>query len=200
MNWIVNGRLVKITVLLAIGAVLNVATAWACALVLDIGAASPSALYTPLGTEHHWEVFRWDNAPGTRVLSRQWGGMGPAQFNPGQPEALVPGWMSIDPPDRDAPEDVSQVGEAWGYPMRSMSCSSESRSVAGGPLTTTSGGIARLRPAERRGGRGLYLPLHPIWAGFSVNTVLYALVCMVIFAAARDVTRVIRRRGDIVTA
>ena len=60
--------------------------------------------------------------------------------------------------------------------------------------------VARLRPAQRPGGRGLHLPLHPIGTGFWVNTVLYALLGLVVYAAARDVIRVVRRRRDIVLA
>jgi hypothetical protein len=191
----VRSRFLWITLSLAIGAVINVAAAWTCALAADIGAASASELYTPLGPEHHWEVFRWDSGPGTRVFSNCWSGMPPAPFNAGPPETLLPGWMNIDPPDQDAPEVVSHIGEAWGYPMRSMSCRTESRPVADGTVTTTSG-VVRLRSAEHRGGRGLYLPMTPIWAGFSVNTVLYALLGLVVYAAARDLSRLVRRRRD----
>ncbi|MHC4275205.1 MAG: hypothetical protein ACYSUR_16275 [Planctomycetota bacterium] len=194
MYWTVKGHLVKITALLAIGAVVNVATAWACALALDIGEASVSELYTPLGPEHHWEVFRWDAAPGTRVVARCWRGMGPSPYNPGAPELLLPRWTSIDPPDRDTPEAVSHVGEAWGYPMRSMSCGSVSRPAADGSLITATRGIARLQSSDRRGGAGLYLPTKPIWTGFSVNTVLYALVGLAVYGALRDSSRLLRRR------
>jgi hypothetical protein len=197
MYWIVRRHLVRIAVLLAIGAVINVATAWACALMFDIGAAPAWELYTPLGAEHHWEVFRWDGGPGTRVVSRCWAGLAPAPHNLGWPEELLPGWMSIDPPDRDAPVIVSRIGEAWGYPMRSMSCRSESRPAADGTMTTATSGVARLRPADRRGGRGLYLPLNPVWIGFSVNTALYALLGLVVCAAGRDLGRLVRRRDSL---
>jgi len=185
---------VKITVLLAIGAVVNVATAWACALALDIGEASVSELYTPLGPEHHWEVFRWDSTPGTRVVARCWRGMAPSPYNPGAPELLLPRWTNIDPPDRNTPEVVAHVGEAWGYPMRSMSCRSVSRPAADGSLITTTSGIARLQSADRRGGAGLYLPTKPIWTGFSINTVLYALVGLAVYGAIRDSSRLMRGR------
>jgi hypothetical protein len=190
----VRGHLVKITVLLAIGAVVNIAAAWASALALDIGAAPVSELYTPLGPEHHWEVFRWDAAAGTRVVARCWHGMAPSPFNPGEPELLLPHWSNIDPPNRDAPEAVSHVGEAWGYPMRSMSCRFVSRPAADGTMTTDTSGIARLQSADRRGGSGLYLPTKPIWTGFSVNTVLYALAGLVVYGAMRDTSRRLRGR------
>jgi hypothetical protein len=180
---------------LAIGAVINVATAWSCALALDLGAAPTFELYTALGAEHHWEVFRWEDGPGTRVLSRCWSGTAPAPYNAGDPENLLPGWMDIDRPRPDAPEDISHIGEAWGYPMRSMSYRSVSRPLAGKTSTATSG-LVLLRSAERRGGRGLYLPVTPIWAGFSVNTLLYALVGLVVYAVARDLVRMVRRRRD----
>ena len=60
--------------------------------------------------------------------------------------------------------------------------------------------VARPGPAQRPGGPRLYLPLHPIWTGFGVNTALYALLDLVVYAAARDVIRVVRRRRYILMA
>ena len=75
-----------------------------------------------------------------------------------------------------------------------MSCRSVSRPTADGSLITTTRGIARLRSADRRGGAGLYLPTKPIWTGFSVNTVLYALVGLAVYGALRDSSRLMRGR------
>jgi hypothetical protein len=189
----------RITVCLALGAVVNVATAWACALVFDVGAATASELYTLLGPGHHWEVFRWSGGPGTRVLSRSWTGMPPVQYNPGEPEWLIPGWMGVDLPDPDAREDVAQVWEGWGFPMASMSCRSVARTAADGSFTTTPRGVLQVRPPSRPGARGLYVPLIPIWTGFSINTVFYALLVFAASAAARDLSRFVSRRRLVAT-
>ena len=190
----------KIPVVIVIAAALNVATAWACALVVDIGAAPVREFYTALGGENHWEVFRWDRGTGTRVLSYCWSGRAPALCNPGRPETLLPHWGSIDPPDPDAPDIVSRIDEAWGFPMRSMLGRFESRPTADGTALMTRTGVISFRPAEPGGERGLYLPLIPVWTGFLVNTAVCALVVLVVYAGVRDLGRMARRRRESVAA
>jgi hypothetical protein len=185
--------LLKIAALLVIGAALNVTTAWACALAVDIGDAPARELYAALGSENHWEVFRWDRGAGTRVMSYCWNGRAPAPCNPGRPETLLAHWGSIDPPEPAAPALVSRIDEAWGFPMRSMLGRFESRPTADGTASVTRRGVLSLRPAEPGGERGLYLPLIPIWTGFLVNTALYALVVLVACAGVRDLSRSARR-------
>ena len=41
---------------------------------LDRGDGRISELYAQLPGERHWEVYRWDNAAGTRVFSKCWTG------------------------------------------------------------------------------------------------------------------------------
>lgn len=187
-------RFVVIAVLLAVGAAINVAVAWIGALTVDIGAGVVSELYSPLPDDHHWEVFRWDNGPGNRIVSQCWSGPAPRPANLGDPADLLSGWGHIEPPDRDRPQPASHIDEAWGFPMRSMSCRFESRPGPAGAAINADANVLRLRGADRSGAGGLYLPLKPVAPGFAVDTLLYAMLAMVLYAAARDITGVVRRR------
>ena len=196
----VKRRLLTIAGLLAAGAALSVAVAWTSALTLDVSHGRLTELYTELGQEHHWEIYRWDNAPGTRVFSRTWYGFAPGPYNNGDPADLLASWGRTVPPDPDTPEVVSYIDEAWGFPFRSVACRTVSRPTPEGRHTTVSSHVLRLTKPRRPGGSSLYLPLRPVWGGLAVNSLLYALLVLVIYAVARDIRRAIRRRRDIVAA
>ncbi len=187
-------RLLAIAALVAAGTLLNLIVAWTGALTMDVSRGRLTELYTELGSDHHWEIYRWDNAPGTRVFSRTWSGLAPGPYNNGDPADLLAAWGRTAPPDHDAPEVVSCIDEAWGVPFRSMACRTVSRPTPEGRFTTVSSHVLRLTEPRRPGGSGLYLPLRPAWGGFAVNSLLYALLALVIYALARDLTRAVRRR------
>lgn len=161
-----------VAVFLVLGAALNVAVAWTCAATMDIGRGTVLELYSPVNGTDHWEVFRWDRTAGTRVLSRCWAGTGPAEFNPGDPTLLLARWGTIEAPGAVAARDLSQIDEAWGYPMRSMARRFDSSLAGGMPQ----------RP-----------PLEPLWTGFTVNTIVFALASMVVYALLRDGGAILRR-------
>lgn len=180
---------------LALGAVINVAVAWGCATVLDLGHGRVSELYVELPGERHWEVFRWDNAAGTRVLSKCWTGFAPGPYNPGEPQDLLAWWGRIEPPDSTG----AAIDEGWGLPLRTMSLHTVTEAAPGRTVETPAIGVFRVTMP-----RGVvHLPLVPVWGGFLVNTVVYALAVIVAWAAMRDLVRAIGRRardGRCVTA
>ncbi len=176
------------------GAVLNIAVAWTCAVATDIGRGTISELYTEIGLEHSWEVYRWDNAAGTRVMSRVWRGFAPGPYNHGDPAGLLATWGRIDVPSEPLPPSHSEIDEGWGFPMRSVGCHFTLLWNDQGDRSTSQVGVLKLRASTGVGDRGLYLPLNLLWRGFVINTIVYALVIVAIHGVVRDVARAIRRR------
>ena len=187
-------RAALLALLLPLGALINVAVAWAGALFSDLASGKLCELYAELPGGHHWEVYRWDRALGTRVLSRCWLGPAPGPYNHGDPAKLLPRGGRLFPLDTAAPQEQSDVEEGWGFPFRSLSCRAAIRPDGGATKTTTTGAI-RLRVPRRAGERGLYLPLVPLWGGFALDALLYGLLSLVLYAAARDLRRALRRRA-----
>ncbi len=178
--------------LVAIGAVLNVTVAWTCAAVVDLGHQSVEELYTDIGDEYHWEVYRWKNAWGTRVLSRCWRGFASGPYNHGNPADLVASWGWIETPVDPVAPSRSEIDDGWGVPLRSMGCHVTVQWSDDGEKSFSRTGVLTMRSAAGAGDRGIYLPLRPLWLGFAGNTIAYALVVIAIRGAVRDLVRAIR--------
>ena len=182
------------TGLTVLGAVLNIAVAWTCSVSMDLGRGTISELYAEVGLEHSWEVYRWDNAAGTRILSRCWRGFAPGPYNRGDPATLLSSWGRIVAPSEPLPASRSGVDEGWGFPMRSVGCHYDLVWTDQGETSTSDAGVLRLRTSTGPGDRGLYLPVKPLWTGFVINTIVYALTVIAIHGVVRDAARAIRRR------
>ncbi len=190
----VKRHLLRAAGLAACGAVLNIAVAWTCAATMDLGHGTVSELYAEVGTEHSWEVYRWDNVAGTRIMSRCWRGFAPGPYNHGDPATLLATWGRIVAPSEPLPASRSGVDEGWGLPMRSVGCYYDLLWTDQGEKSTSKAGVLRLRKSAGPGQRGLYLPVKPLWSGFVINTIVYALVVVAIHGVVRDIARAIRRR------
>lgn len=182
-------RLLKLVLLAAVGAALNLAVAWGGAATLDVGDGEVRELYARLGDGNHWEVYRWERWAGTRIMSRCWNGSAEGPFNAGEPETLLASWGAIKPPNSGRPNLVNSIDEAWGFPMRSMKCHLVSRPAGKGEVTV-SAGIARIGEGPDR----VALPLQPVWTGFAVDSAVYGLACFAAFAGLRDLARAVRGR------
>ena len=180
------------TGLVAIGAVLNVAVAWACAAAVDLGRQSVHRLYTDIGDEHHWEVYRWKCIWGTRVMSRCWTGPGPGSDNYGNPADLVASWGWIETPVAPLAPSRSEIDDGWGVPLRSMGCHVTVQWSDDGEKSFSKTGVFTMRASTGPGNHGVYLPLRPLWLGFAGNTIVYALVVIAVRGAVRDLVRAIR--------
>ena len=178
--------------LVAIGAVLNVTVAWTCALLVDLGHQRVDELYGDIGDEHHWEVYRWKGIAGTRILSRCWTSFAPGPYNHGDPSDLLARWGRIETPADPLPPSRSEIDEGWGVPMRSMGCHMTEQWSAEADKSFSRTGIFTLRALKGPGDRSVYLPLRPLWLGFALNTIVYALVVIAIRGVVRDVVRAIR--------
>ena len=175
----------RLLIVAAVGAVLNLAVAWTCALTIDLGHGQVSELFADVGPEHHWQVYRWDTIAGSRIMSRCWRGFAPGPFNHGLPAELLSGWGRIDTPTAPRPLARTEIDEGWGLPMRSMGCHFAVQWTTDGKDSLNSG-VLSFRASTGAGDRGLYLPLTPLWLGFALNTIVYALVIIAVRGAVRD--------------
>ncbi|MHC4429569.1 MAG: hypothetical protein ACYS0D_13340 [Planctomycetota bacterium] len=172
----------------------TVAIAWIGAATTDAARGAVLELYAKIGAEHHWTVYRWNRAVSTRIISRSWSGFGGGPYREGRPEILLAGWGRIEPPDPATTETVTQVDEAWGFPLKAMACGVRVIDEAGGAVGVSTDAMWRLGGRAAGGGYDRYLPLRPLVWGLVVNSALYAVLSLVVYAAARDATRFVSRR------
>ena len=170
----------------ALGAMLNLAVAWTCALTINLGNGQVSELFTDIGPDHHWEVYRWDTFAGTRIMSRCWKGNAPGPVNHGDPADHLSIWGTIDTPTAPLPRVRSEIDEGWGFPMRSMGCYFTVQSTTDGEPRSHNTGVLSIRKSNGVGESGLYLPMTPLWLGSVLNTIVYALVIVAVHGAVRD--------------
>jgi hypothetical protein len=160
--------------LLMLGVIVNVAVAWRC--YID-GITDQSLL-------------NWSNA----------GRMGPATS-----EDIA--WVAEHAPRNIKPPTMSKQQTLTGYQLRQMLChdpaiNGTQRYRAGWPMLAVTGEEFRWRPQDatrpHREYRGMvvfrdrmkfmppsipYLPVRPVWPGFALNTVFFATIVWLLFAA-----------------
>ena len=211
---------VKIVVLLIIGAVVNIAVAWGCALGLPLltvsgpfgrsGATGDRAPYwiveelDRLGaTRYVWThvSFDFDNTPGTVLYI----------FDETEPVDLdgLPRWSRLDyakpPPQKYRGWGLFFIDDARGWPLLAMSSFSALGvdPVMDALLVKSSGGFsppASLRPkppfvdVEDELFNRPIVPLRPIWPGFAINTLFYAAILWLLTFSVFTTRRIIRRR------
>ncbi len=197
-------RLFKLVVFLMLGAVVNVAVAWGCALWVDRGQAKIAAGRTLQG--YIWVVRRGSARGAEFVLwVRTYGDIEVAFPGEGNwPPDLIPSWSTIsheiDPAGPKIYGSQTQMQDARGWPMLSMRCTflrarsgvgvRTRREVVGGlemPPRIWTGGSVRYRKDRA-------LPYIPIALGFVVNTLLYAAFIGLPIAGRSAGRRVIRRK------
>ncbi len=176
----------RVLIVAVLGAVLNLAVAWTSALTMDLGHGQVSELFAEVGPDHHWEVYRWDNFTGTRIMSRCWSGFATGPYNYGDPADLLSMWGRIDTPTAPLPRSRSEIDEGWGLPMRSMGCHFVLQSTADGEPDSHRTGVLAFRKSKGVGDPGLYLPMTPLWLGSVLNTIVYALIIVAVRGGVRD--------------
>lgn len=180
-------RLLIVALFLCLGAVLNVAVAWACAVSIDVFKADVVQAYLP-GPEVRWEVVRWTRAGATWFDSRQMrGGTGPEDAKGPSPGKLVCEWSGFSTPTPEFRSGSATVeirnADGRGWPALSMWSEVRRKSYIrdqGWVNQPVQGGIDTLLPPWKLGTGQMarsvprVLPLRPIWPGFAVNTISYA--------------------------
>ncbi|MCH8825222.1 MAG: hypothetical protein IH984_17135 [Planctomycetes bacterium] len=202
-------RLFKLALFLLLGAIVNVAVAWGCAIRLDIRKSSGTSLYRSLypdesqSEDPFWMVSRLTR-PGAMHLFSHRGmphhGPSPSALE-GLPESLVPNWARDEllPWQSSSITQLNDFGnwtvDARGWPQLSLWCVWARK-------------ILRLRPAEggiqlperwvmehdRQWLRVTTLPYRPIWPGFAINTIFYATILWLLTLGPFTARRMIRRK------
>ena len=179
-------RLLIIAIFLLLGAVVNVAVAWGCALGLDLSSAiMATGTDGPDGLGDTWVIRVWTRTGSVRVSSHRFVGVHSSDTTATE---LVPAWTGFGVP---LPQYVSRTelyesrfADAWGWPLLSMWHQTDK---AFSPQKTIRAGV----PVA-----GRILPLRPLWPGFAVNTLLYATLLWLLIPGPLDLRRFLRlRRG-----
>ncbi len=196
-------RLLIVAVFLLAGAVVNVAVAWGFAAwnpkIVDFYRWTAQ----PQGAESLWVAQI--NSPGsTRLLFAK------GVFAPPEPtdivvaeEDLLPSWAVLAGRGINAVESGGHWEKIWdarGWPARSMYCEFEMAQRGAFATSIELGGIelapSRHLPPARTRSDWRALPLRPLWPGFAVNTLLYAVVLWLLIPGPFALRRFIRvRRG-----
>ena len=188
-----------VIVLLLLGAIVNVAVAWGCAWwVMDSKEVDRGKITTALDAEGRgiewWEASRREAFGSTLFGSTRWRAtQGMRVVTEGTaPSELLPRWAHFDEPGEKfaGGKTRREMSGALlrGWPCRALACWSHPGSDGSSELLM---GIF-CGFAEDEFPR--VLPLRPLWPGFVVNTVLYAIVVWPIYCALLTLRRLIRRK------
>ncbi len=197
-------RVVLVTLLfLLAGAIVNIAVAWGAALfvTLDDQARTRHDVFTDRkGTTAFpsYTVHRWQRAGALRVQVYRGDYSGRPSQNTADLEDLVPHWGAefLHVPELDGPVDARHFDEqAWGdravdargWPCLSLWGGVRTPFRSGQPDEWVTAWAHPLMPdppsAPRHFASMRWLPMHPIWPGFAINTVFYAAILWLLLAA-----------------
>ena len=184
--------LTKLALFLLLGAIVNVAVAWGCALWSPF--TPPSSDLQQLRVSEWLQQRQFSPQPGDPYEGQAVDGIGLT-------------WLVIlfDPKRHESTLDINQREGVWavatlaGLPIRSLQAEIRVR-LALPPIDNSVRVIDGIRLDERFREQDQFLPyllpLHPIWPGFAINTAFYAAILWLLALgpfAARRFTR--RRRG-----
>ncbi len=198
----VKRRLTQLVACLFLGAIVNVTVAWGCAVSIVVGPKTSFKEWVPLETERTsttaWAVQRWRRQGAYRIIS-SWDGN-----SSGLPGDLpyvrpLPAW-SLPQQTIKAGDVRYSLMDARGWPALAM-CSAVAQDYTGVsgedfPETAFVSGL-RISGGDRPFTcfrENEFLPLRPIWPGFAINTVFYAVILWVLTFGPFAMRRVIRRK------
>ncbi len=177
-------RLYKLVLFfLLLGAIINVAVAWTCQLKFE---SSPPL---PVDTEHQfrgWEIWSW-NALGAQEIGNVMGGSSSEEYIASLEQWEPPAWSRLRQlPIYEKTDPVGLQGDrAFGLPVLSVRYGLDVRRALGTSLVLSREVTGCLPYRD--------LAVTPIWPGFAMNTVFYALILWLPFAPF-TARRVIRRK------
>ncbi len=202
-------RLLIIAVFLLVGVVVNVAVAWACAAFVDPSRDSDATVASRATGHRTWELVKFQrlgvtcfwSTHGWQAAPTDWPGYGPS------PETLLPSWSDLAEPTGDfllaveSNDDKLILVEkrnvhCYGWPLRSAWCDWYEGGTRASITWTGGGGHIETHLNPWRGFIPRPLPLRPIWAGFLLNTMLYAGLMWLLIPGPFALRRFLRvRRG-----
>jgi hypothetical protein len=192
-------RMLKLFLLLLLGAIVNVAVAWGCRLLAPKRILfDRSGLYEPPNPEGYLRaelsfglVRTSQSGPGIRATFLDF----PTQVTADEFRALIP---SVSTLANNAP--LTDWSMFWseecfaGWPFLSFHGSHTLVEMDGFQSKTY--GVFDLAKLMSTGEPHTELPYYPLWPGFAINTIFYAAILWLLFAAPGSVRRRLRiRRG-----
>ncbi len=194
-------RLFKLVVFLVLGAIVNVAVAWACGAWLDTLNADQVARISSMDSPR-LAILINTRLGATRVTCRRVDE--PYKANLYTPLGRAPYWSR----GRLSPDQVSlryrpvgsimwsAVDEARGWPLRAMMWWADMKSnpLTGATLAVTvEHGLDLSNLAVTPEFRSA-LPVKPIWPGFAINTAFYAAILWMLTLGPFTARRIVRRK------
>lgn len=194
----VKRRLFTLALFLVLGAVLNVAVAWGFAASLQ---SKGKLVYYGRTTQHYpcWSWKRLEQT-GTTIFAsvveesermrgyvidgELWGDVPPVET------AGLPSWLVFRDPRATDAIAVSHVAHGW--PFRAMRYWWTWYDASGGQPTVLPFHAIELSVDNRE--LRTAIPLHPIFAGFAINTFFYATILWLFVRGPVVLRRVVRRR------
>ena len=187
---------VRIVLFLLLGAIINVAVAWGCVVAVPI-ALRPAEITIQEMSADYQQIQCIQRAFGR--TRETWGERHtlPVVIDSGSPFGQRPAVSSW---------------ERTGWPMRALYCSTSAHELA----YTTDAGEVLAAGSEGKIDEGIELsperfavstsplslttwralPLRPLWPGFGVNTIIYAVLAWLFFGGLFQARRTIRRKRD----
>jgi hypothetical protein len=179
----------RVLVFLLLGAIVNVAVAWGCAAWIGCPRREYRASFEPWVREvpTEWLPPRqigYGSVPGRSGIYQTTAGFGmPGRVFEQYVKIGNCFWISVD---------------QFGWPRLSLECEERTavlpgdvRNITRLPLDIQIPGVAPSRGIFDR-----YLPLRPLWPGFAINTIFYAVILALLFYGPGRVRRFVRvRRG-----
>ena len=187
-----------ILIFLLLGAVVNVAVAWGLAVVHNgiYDRFSDGEEGRASADGDSWEIARFDYFGTTRLVgipsTKELVGSGyEAEYVPG----LLPSWSRMNDPPSTLPANADRkYGIQWdmvflseiarGWPLRSFTCT-HYKSYPDLIIHTKDGILLHVDSKFRL--QRITLPLRPIWTGFALNTILYAVLLGSLFTSRRKI-------------
>jgi hypothetical protein len=182
----------RVIVFLLLGAIVNVAVAWGCALIVDPEATDRIERGVNISGKTHWEVFRQRSFGTERVTSLLF--LREIAASTATADQILPRWCQSEALGAREqmlpfPPSSGPIFQARGWPFVAIS----QRFVRSQSDRSTSSSIDLAFPDFAGNPRSpRLLPLRPIWPGFAINTLFYAGMLWLLFAAPFALRR--RRR------
>ena len=194
----------RILLFLLLGAILNVGVAWALVFMHDptLNDGTEES-YSRDGDSRYaymdWRISR-RRVRGSEVVVSSWSGPAGGTItmpgNSGEPETLVPKWApELSACSKPSPVDSDTVGiarmDGWpAFTLRGRVICTDGVDLRGDePVSTrdfqvrTAQVIRALPPNSLDVDELRFVPICPIWPGFAINTILYAAILWLPFAA-----------------
>ena len=194
--------IIRVIVFVALGAIVNVAVAWAFALALNIH-ASPRAhqsfgITFPDADDFNFWIAQRTSVTGATRIRCSWPSTIANSSTPLSADDVVAGWLPLVIAERRGADTI--IMDARGWPTLSMfSVAIEDTARVAGPYWRTvyeyRGAMVASEWPSVRAPQFLTIrpvPLSPLWPGFAINTIFYAAVLWVVWLTPGFVRRRIR--------